>query len=363
MEVYLDHHNYAQPAAYAVEALDASYETLWGSMGTFYQKGAQIRASVPKYTEAIASLTRPSHNHTPYFFASYDECFVRLMRFMEESKVKKEGKNHFLVWPDISYHSEGCLIDSLPRTEGVIDLKAFKEALCPKTSFVYLPHADPVTGLIQPIEDIAQMCQEKEIHLHVDISHTLGKIPLLLEDFPEVTFSFSTQMLHTPQTSAVLFFTKDHDESFFQSELDIALLSATSAACRHAMLFMDQMALEKAHLKKQLEEGLASISTAPFKQAYTLPNHLVLLFPHIHGQMLSYRLSQKKIYISEHIKGVYLHQYAKEFHWQDEAHTGLIFTLSRFTTQEMISHTIAVIKEEVSQLQKKTEGLIDVGTV
>jgi cysteine desulfurase len=73
----------------------------------------------------------------------------------------------------------GCHVTELPlSSSGQITAEVLREQVRPRLSLLSIPWADPITGVLQPIEEIAAVCREHQIRLHVDLSAAVGQIPL-----------------------------------------------------------------------------------------------------------------------------------------------------------------------------------------
>jgi cysteine desulfurase len=67
-------------------------------------------------------------------------------------------------------------------SEGRVDLDALKEALEPGAMLVNLQHANHEVGTIQPVEEAAALCRERNALLHVDACQTAGRLPVDLAE-------------------------------------------------------------------------------------------------------------------------------------------------------------------------------------
>ena len=48
--------------------------------------------------------------------------------------------------------------------------------LSPRTALVSLSWANGLTGVVQPVAEIAQLCRQRDVRLHLDATHVLGKL-------------------------------------------------------------------------------------------------------------------------------------------------------------------------------------------
>lgn len=362
LEVYLDNHNFAEPASYALEALQKASNSA-GSLYAPHGKGALARKQLLENSQSICDLISPSLNHDLFFYNSSSEMFFKLYTRYRMREAKWEGKNHIFFWDEAPPIFSDCLCEKIPQKEGVVDLEALARLITPKTGFIILPHADPLTGIIQPIEELYKLCNTHNILLHLDGSFSAGKIPFTLKEYPELSYSLSTNQLHTPVDAGILFFPKDRGSDLLESEIAIPLLVSANMAARHAELFMDKLSIETAHLRMHFEKALDSIGSSLCSNMFRLPTVSLMLFPKVHQEMLAYKLHKRKLFAAIQHKKTSLEESLRSFtSLEEEKFMAISFVFSRFTTQEMVDLAIKIIKEEVDKLTQTTKAF-HVGTI
>jgi cysteine desulfurase family protein len=65
-----------------------------------------------------------------------------------------------------------------PDDEGMIDPDAIKRALQPNTTLVIVNHASNVTGVVQDLSSIGDVCRQAGVRFAVDAAQTAGVVPL-----------------------------------------------------------------------------------------------------------------------------------------------------------------------------------------
>jgi selenocysteine lyase/cysteine desulfurase len=71
-----------------------------------------------------------------------------------------------------------------PGADGAVDPGAIARALTAETRLVALTHASNVTGAIQPIAEVAEVCARAGVPLLLDLAQTAGCVPVRLDDLP-----------------------------------------------------------------------------------------------------------------------------------------------------------------------------------
>jgi cysteine desulfurase len=284
-------------------------------------------------------------------------------------RARKEGQCHFITGPledapvlqSLKRLEElGCFVKIAPvDSSGQIDLAKLADLLSPRTAMISISAANALTGVVQPLEEIAQLARSKGVWCHIDASYALGKMESVFAHADYLTFAGS--MIHSVPGSGGVFARKGLPLAplILSAPEDAPSLKSLSVAASHAGLSLDTMNLEVARLRDLLEEGLSLSAKPLFREIVRLPNVSTLIFPHIHQEMLHHALRRKNLMAS--IGGAY----APHLHRQlmacglDEttARTAMSFSLSRFTTEEEIVQAIQIIRETVQILAPLTEDL------
>ncbi len=88
------------------------------------------------------------------------------------------------------------------RPDGVVDLPALEQLIRPGDRLCTIIWASNLTGAIQPVREIAELCAERGVPLHVDAVQAAAWLPLRLDELPgEVTAAIAAHKLHGPEGS------------------------------------------------------------------------------------------------------------------------------------------------------------------
>src|SRR5207244_9436655 len=85
------------------------------------------------------------------------------------------------------------------------DLGELEAAIRPETTLVSMMWANNETGVIFPVEKIAEMCREKRVLFHTDAVQAAGKIPIRLRDTALNFLSLSAHKFHGPKGVGALY--------------------------------------------------------------------------------------------------------------------------------------------------------------
>jgi cysteine desulfurase len=89
--------------------------------------------------------------------------------------------------------------------DGNLDLAKFEAAIRPETALVSTMWANNETGVLFPVEKIAEICRRKGVLFHTDAVQAVGKIPMRLRDTAINLLSLSAHKLHGPKGIGALY--------------------------------------------------------------------------------------------------------------------------------------------------------------
>lgn len=74
-------------------------------------------------------------------------------------------------------------LDILPCSiDGFIDIEDLKSKIKSNTKLIVLSHSSNVTGAIQPLEEIGNLCKDRDIYFIIDSAQTAGVLPLDIKE-------------------------------------------------------------------------------------------------------------------------------------------------------------------------------------
>jgi len=83
--------------------------------------------------------------------------------------------------------------------DGVVDLNHLKELLDQPTRLVSVMLGNNETGVLQPIDEISELCCQNNVPLHVDAVQAIGKIPVSFRRLPIAAMTVSPHKFHGPR--------------------------------------------------------------------------------------------------------------------------------------------------------------------
>ncbi len=123
-----------------------------------------------------------------------------------EHVVTSSVEHSAVLRPCQDLAKRGCDVTSLGvDRHGNLDLAELEAAILPGTTLVSIMWANNETGVVFPIEKIAEICREKGVLFHTDAVQATGKIPMRLRDSPINFLSLSAHKFHGPKGAGALY--------------------------------------------------------------------------------------------------------------------------------------------------------------
>ena len=100
----------------------------------------------------------------------------------------------------------GFEITYLPvQSDGLIDLAQLTAAIRPETILVSVMAANNEIGVIQPLDEIGQICREQDVLFHSDAAQAIAKIPLDVEQMNLDLMSLTAHKTYGPKGTGALY--------------------------------------------------------------------------------------------------------------------------------------------------------------
>jgi cysteine desulfurase len=376
-EIYLDNHTATRPCSSCVDQMSLCMKDYWASTSSPHRLGQ--RSHFPISTSLIKIYELLGAKDTDTFFCTSSGAMAVSEVFLSTylSYVKETGRTLFLS-TDLE---EAPFLHSLKRMEkfrcsgktlkvnhfGQLTGDLFAEQLRPRSALLSISWANGLTGVIHPLQDLASICKEKGVLLHVDVSSCIGKQFFKFEDLAADFMTFDGSIIHAPQGHAAVFVKSGENFSNLSQGLSSESTSSViilAEALDNASQQIDHVCTEVARLRDRLESNLQKalpLATFPFKEADRLPNVSVVCFPGVMNEALLYLLNAKGVCAT--IGGG---KYQKLSHILKLCQIDPIlalgavsFSLSYETTQDQIDKASNIIIDAYQQLLQCSEYMVN----
>jgi len=262
-----------------------------------------------------------------------------------------------------------------PLPNGLIDPADIQSAIRPNTHLVSVMLANNETGVLQPVEQIGEICRAAGTFFHIDAVQGAGKIPFDVRRFGCHLLSISAHKMHGPKGVGAMFVRRgtpiesiivggSHERRRRAGTENVAGIVGLAKAAELAMKSLADGAMERlATLRDRLEAGVLRIpgtglngAGADNKPVPRAANTTNIWFNHLEGEALVIALDLKGIAVSG---GSACHSGATEPSHvlmamgldKARARASLRFSLLKTATQADIDHVLRVLPAAVEQLR------------
>ncbi len=267
--------------------------------------------------------------------------------------------------------SMGCRVTYLPiNSEGIVDVQTVKDNITSKTAIVSIMWANNETGAIFPIEEIGEVCKEKDVLFHTDAVQAIGKLPVDVQSFNIDYLTFSAHKFHGPKGVGALYIKRGkelipllHGGSQMgghrSGTLNIAGIVGMGKAMELAIDSLDFEMEDIREMRDEFEDELLKIKDTfvVTPREKRTPNTILISFRGIEGESMLWDLNRSGIgastgsaCASEDLEANSVMEAIGAA--EDLAHTAIRFSLSRYTTKEELDYTLEVVKKAVIRLRE-----------
>ena len=259
--------------------------------------------------------------------------------------------------------------------DGLVDLQELEDAIRKDTILVSVMWANNETGVIQPMADIARLCDKHGVLLMSDATQAVGKIKVDPKAVGVHLLAFTAHKMYGPKGVGALYVCRrqprvklmpqidggGHEQGMRSGTLNVPGIVGFGKAAELAMQEMEADAQRLKILRDKLEKallgGIEEVSVNGSTD-YRLP----------HVSNLSFKLAESESVMMTFNQKVALssgsactsasvepsHVITAMGRSAQDAHSSLRFSLGRFTTEEEIDYTIEAVSKGVTQIRERS---------
>jgi len=376
--VYLDN-NSTTPMDEDVKKVYCDGVKYFGNINVIYDLGIESRKKLNEAYDLLYPGIGASDEDDIIITSSTTEGNNAVIKTFLDAYLKGNSKKHIIT--TIAEHSSikatcayaktfGMEVTYLRTDEnGRINPKDVENAIREDTALISVLFASNESGAIQPISEIGKIARKYNIPFHCDGAQAIGKTKVNVRDLGVDYFTFSAHKFHGPKGIGGLYVREGapfvnliHGGNQMGGKRGGSVylngITAMAEALKKANEHLDYMNSEIARLRDKLEDAILKIpdTKSYVDKKYRLPNSLIVSFKGIEGEAMLWDLNMHKIYAatgsscsSERLEGSEVLEALGED--PEIAHTGIIFSLSRFTKNEEIDYVIEVLPKIVERLR------------
>lgn len=310
--IYFDNNATTRIAPEVRDAMMPFFDELYGNPSSMHAFGGQVAKHVQDAREKIAALINADPSEIIFTSCGTESDNMAIHGSAEvlgrQAKVITSRVEHPAVLSscrrlkDMGHHETEIPVDN----QGQLDLDAFRDALKGGApAIVSVMWANNETGVIFPMEQIAQIAKEAGAVIHTDAVQIAGKLPIDVKKLPVDMLSISGHKLHAPKGIGIFYLRRGtrlktfmlggHQENGRRSGTEnVPYIVGLGKAAELAIAHMDEERRLLTRLRDKLENGL--LATCPDARVNgdrvnRLPNTSNISFEYIEGEAILYHLS------------------------------------------------------------------------
>jgi cysteine desulfurase len=216
-----------------IEAMTPFFGEIYGNAGsTTHGFGHAAKQAVEAARESIAASVHAAPREIVFTSGATESNNLALRGVAD----RWNGKGRHIVSVTTEHPSvlepleklarRGFEVTLLPVTTagsewaGCIDAEQVAEAIRPDTILVSVMMANNEIGVIQPIAEIARICNDRGVLFHSDATQAVGKIEVDVERLQVDLLSFSSHKIYGSKGAGALFVRKNSRRTKLESQID-----------------------------------------------------------------------------------------------------------------------------------------------
>jgi len=375
--VYMDNNATTKVDPQVVEVMTPYFTEFYGNPSSMHRFGGQVGEAVTRARRQVAGLlgADPSEILFTSCGTESDNTAIRgtLKSYPEKRHIVTTRVEHPAVLTlSKELLREGFHVTELPvDRQGELALDPLRTAITPDTAIVSVMYANNETGVIFPVEEIAEIVHEQGAVFHCDAVQAVGKVPINMKTNRIDLLSLSGHKLHAPKGVGVLYIRKGtrfrpfliggHQERGRRAGTEnVPSIIGLGRACELAAAHMEEENERVRSLRDRLERGLLEAVPHAYVNGHPdhrLPNTTNISFEYIEGEGILLLMSREGIAASSgsactsgslepsHVLRAMGVPYTC-------AHGSIRFSLSRFNTEEEVDYILEKLPPIIERLRE-----------
>ena len=375
--IYFDNNATTKVAEEVLEEIRPLFCDLYGNPSSMHTFGGQIGRRIRQAREQVAALLGCDPSEIIFTSGGTESDNAAIKGTLAAAPNKRtiittrvEHPAVLTVCRDLENHGYNVVELGVDR-QGRLDLTELEDRLDDDTALVTIMYANNETGVILPVERIADLVASKGAVFHTDAVQAVGKIPLNLSKSSIDLLSLSGHKLHGPKGIGVLYVRKGtrlspymlggHQEAGRRAGTEnVPGIVGLGKACELAADNLEEENSKVKYLRDKLEAAI--LEKCPDCRLngnpdHRLPNTCNISFEYIEGEAILLMLDKYGICASSgsactsgslepsHV----LRAMGVPF---TAAHGSIRFSLSRYNTEEEVDYTIKKLPPIISRLRE-----------
>lgn len=389
--IYLDNHSTTRVDPRVVEVMLPYFSDAYGNAGsTGHALGEAANEVVELSRELIAGAIGAESREIVFTSGATESNNLAIRGVAERARrrgnhfVSVRTEHHAVLEPlaRLSRHDfEVTLLEVEPYTSdqaGWLDPQKIANAITDETALVSVMLANNEIGVLQPLQEIGEICHDRGVLLHCDATQAVGKIPVDVQKLNIDLMSFSSHKIYGPKGVGALYVRQRNPIVRLEPQiigggqeggrrsgtLNTPGIVGFAIALKLCLEELPSNATCLSGLRDRLWTGLQTelgdlqLCGPALENSLRLPGNLNVSFGDVDGETLLLAMKDQLAVSSgatcaSNDPGP-SHVLLALGMSEDQARSSLRFGLGRFTTEAEIDQTIAIVTQAAQKLRGTT---------
>jgi len=209
--VYVDNNATTRVADEVIEVMVPYLGQFYGNPSSMHSFGGRVGKKVEEAREKVSELLGSQTSEIVFTSCGSESDNAAILgtleSYPEKNHIITTRVEHPAVLTLCKYLAKkDYRVTFLPvDNKGQINLEQLEEAITPATAIVTVMHANNETGVIFPLEQIADIVKKHGVVFHTDAVQTVGKLNIDMSKSNIDLLSLSGHKLHAPKGIGVLY--------------------------------------------------------------------------------------------------------------------------------------------------------------
>ena len=276
--IYLDHNATTPVLPEVLQTMMPYLTTEWGNPSSAYKFGAKVKSVIETARERVAELIGAQLREV-----IFTSCATESNNAAIHAALKANPSKRHIITSAVEHSSvlnycmalgkEDYRVTYLPvDRDGLLKLADLENAIEDETSVVSLMWANNETGVLFPVNEIAEICQSRGVPYHCDAVQAAGKIEMDVRKLPVDYLSLTGHKFHAPKGIGALYVRRkttflplihggQQERGWRGGTENVALIAGMGKAAELAVKKLPDYGRAVRPLREALEEGI--LGTVP----------------------------------------------------------------------------------------------------
>jgi cysteine desulfurase len=212
--IYLDNNATTQLDPAVIDEMLPFLTQFYGNPSSGYTFGRQVRQAIELARERVAGLLGCEPGEIVF-----TSCGTESNNAAVNSALRLDPNRQHVVTTAVEHSATRRHCETVAKSGGAVtvvgvdgdgnlDLEELERAITPQTAIVTAMWANNETGVLFPVEKIAEIARRKRVLFHTDAIQCVGKIPIRLAETTINSLALSAHKLHGPKGVGALYVNK-----------------------------------------------------------------------------------------------------------------------------------------------------------